>query len=84
MKKFEYVVTNEEGIHAIPASVLAKTSQGFKSNIYLYRGNDKVDMKNLFDVMGLCIKCDTKITIEVEGEDEEIAADKIEELLKSM
>lgn len=84
MKIFEYVITNEEGIHAIPASVLTKTSQEYQSDIYLYRGEQRADMKNLFDVMGMCIKRDTQIRLEIDGEDEEAAMERISGLLKSM
>lgn len=84
MKIFEYVITNEEGIHAIPASILTKTSQEYQSDIFLYQGSHKADMKNLFDLMGMCIKRDTQIRLEIEGQDEEAAMERISELLKSM
>lgn len=84
MRKFEYTITNDEGIHAIPASILTKTAKAYKSDVVLYRGQEKADMKDLFGVMGMCIKKDTPVRIEIDGEDEEQAMDAIVKILKQL
>lgn len=84
MKQFECVIKNEQGLHAMPASILAKTAKGYKSSIVLFRGDEKADMKNLFQVMEMCIKKDTRIRIEISGADEEPAMRKIMERMKDL
>lgn len=84
MRKFEYTIKNDEGIHAIPASILTKTAKAYKSDVVLYRGQEMADMKDLFDVMGMGIKKNTPIRIEIVGEDEEQAMDAMVEILKQL
>ena len=72
MKEFKYVITDAEGIHARPAGEITITKDG-KSG----------DCKKIFGVMALAVKCGNEVTITVEGEDEEAAAAKIEEFMKS-
>lgn len=84
MKKYQYVITEEEGMHAIPASIIAKTAREFKSDITVYCGSEKGNMKSMFDIMGMCIKRDTAISIEVSGEDEEDAMHAIIKLIEEL
>lgn len=84
MRQLEYLVTNEEGLHAKPASFLVKTAQEYQSEIYLYRGDSRADLKNLFETMGLCVKKDSLVRIEIYGEDEDKAMDRIESLLSEL
>lgn len=84
MKIFECVIKNEQGIHAIPASILAKTANDYKSSIMLFRGDEKADMKNLLQVMRMCIKKGTLIRIEINGEDEETAMREIMKRMKDL
>lgn len=84
MRQLEYLITNEEGLHAKPASVLAKMSQRYQSEMHLYMGDKKADLKNLFQIMGLCIKKDTQIRVEISGKDEDDAMECVESLLKEL
>lgn len=84
MKEFECVITSEEGIHATPAGILAKASKGYKSDILLYKGNDRANMKNVFEIMGMRIKKSTHIRIEISGEDEEMAISDIKQLIEEL
>ena len=74
MKEFKYVITDAEGIHARPATMLVKKAAGFKSNINIEAEGKKVNAKGVLGVMGLGAKKGAEITVTVDGEDEEIAA----------
>ena len=81
MKEFKYVITDAEGIHARPAGELVKAAKEFSSKITITK--DGKSGKKIFGVMALAVKCGNEVTITVEGEDEEAAAAKIEEFMKS-
>lgn len=84
MKKINYTVTAEAGIHARPAGLLVKKAASFKSDIKILheqRGNE-ADLKRLMAVMALGVKKEDSIVLSVEGEDEEEAANALEAFLK--
>lgn len=74
MKKFEYVVKDQLGIHARPAGLLVKEAKNFSSKIMLRKEEKEVDATRLMAVMSLGVKKDQKVTVTVEGGDEEQAA----------
>lgn len=81
MKIIEHFVANKEGIHAQPAMVLVYTAKKYSSDITLWKGDKSADMKNMFQVLGLCVRQNTSIRIEISGSDEEAAAEKLAELI---
>lgn len=84
MKEFEFVVTDPQGIHARPAGLLVKEAKKFESNISVFKGARKGDLKKIFTVMALGVKQGEtiKVQVEVEGADEEQAASTVEAFLK--
>lgn len=82
MKNFDYVVTDQIGIHARPAGLLVKAAQGFTSDIKLTKAGKTVDAKKLFGVMGLGVKCNDTVTVSCEGEDEAAACDAIKKFFE--
>lgn len=84
MKKFEYKIKDEIGIHARPAGLLVKTAGRFQSEIIL-KNNDNgktADAKKLFAVMGLGAKCGNVIDVSLSGTDEDEACTAIENFFK--
>ena len=55
MKEFEFVVTDPQGIHARPAGLLVKEAKKFESNISVFKGARKGDLKKIFTVMALSL-----------------------------
>jgi phosphocarrier protein HPr len=82
MKEFEFVVTDPQGIHARPAGLLVKEAKKFESNISVFKGARKGDLKKIFTVMALGVKQGETIKVQVEGADEEQAANTVEAFLK--
>lgn len=77
MKEFICEIKDPVGIHARPAGLLVREASKFKSKITLEKEGKEADAKKLFSVMSLAAKCDDRITVKIEGEDEELAAEKI-------
>lgn len=77
MKEFNYVITDPVGIHARPAGILAKEAKNFQSIIKIEKDGKTADVRRLIAVMGLGIKQGDTIRVTIEGEDEEICFEKI-------
>lgn len=82
MKEFNYVIQDEQGIHARPAGILVKAANEFQSDIQIDKDGKKGDLKRIFGVMGLGIKKGDNVQVIIEGPDEEAAAQKIETLFR--
>lgn len=82
MKLFNYVITDEVGIHARPAGMLVKEAKKYESSVAIVKGEKKADVKKLMLLMSLGVKCGETITVEVEGVDEETAAASLEIFFK--
>lgn len=77
MVKDKIILTNETGLHARPASELAKLAGKFKSTIKLQVNEKTIDAKSILAIMSAGIKYNTEIEIECDGEDEENALSEI-------
>lgn len=78
MKTFSYVVKDEVGLHARPAGMLVKEAKNYTSQIEIKKGEKKADAKKLMMLMTLGVKCGEEITVEISGEDEDVAAVQLE------
>lgn len=78
MKSFTYTITDPVGIHARPAGMLVKQVKNYKSTIIIIKDDKKVNTLKLMALMGMCVKKDDTITVQVEGADEEKAASELE------
>ena len=65
-------IENSEGLHMRPAGVVAKETIVF--------GDKRINAKSLINIISACIKTGAEITFECDGEDEEAAMAKVEEL----
>lgn len=81
MKILEYTFSSEMALHARPTTMLISEANKFKSEIIIIKDNIEVNAKSLISVLSLVVEQGDKITIKIEGEDEEKAAKSIEELL---
>ena len=73
MEQKSYVITDETGIHARPATMLVQTASKFDS--------DKVNLKSIMGVMSLGVGKDAEITIYADGSDETDAIQSITDVL---
>ncbi len=84
MKKINYTVAAESGIHARPAGLLVKQAASFKSDIKILNEENgkEADLKRLMAVMALGVKQGNSVVVTVEGEDEDEACTVLESFLK--
>ncbi|BAH22522.1 phosphocarrier protein HPr [Macrococcoides caseolyticum] len=81
MEQKSYVIIDETGIHARPATMLVQTASKFESDVQLEYNAKKVNLKSIMGVMSLGVGKDAEITIYAEGSDEKEAIDAISEVL---
>lgn len=78
----EVTIRNRAGLHTRPASMLVKTASQFESEVFLRRDNYEINGKSVIGVMTLAAEQGATLTLVVEGEDEEEAADVLAELFE--
>lgn len=77
MKKFDYVIKDEVGIHARPAGLLVKEAKKYGSKITISKDGKSAEATKLMAVMGLGVKCGQSVEVAVEGADEDAAFEGI-------
>ena len=69
----DVTITNKLGLHARPAAMLVKTASKYSSDILFRKGNLEVNGKSIMGVMMLAAEQGSKITVIVDGDDEQEA-----------
>ena len=67
MKSIDITIQDKEGLHARPAGILSKAAKGFESKVTMTKNGKVADMKKIFAVMGLAVKCGETVTIAADG-----------------
>jgi phosphocarrier protein len=83
MKEFDFVVKNEEGLHARPAGILSKEAKKYESTITITneKGKSAVVTK-LIAVMALGVKCGQTVNVKVEGPDEDAVFEEVKKFFE--
>jgi phosphocarrier protein len=76
-------VSNRAGIHARPSALLVQTTKDFECNIYIERGNDRINAKSIMGIITLGAAFRTELKIIGYGVDEEAAVDAVVKLFES-
>ncbi len=85
MFKKEIVIDNKTGLHARPASELVELCSKFESDVTLMNdGEEDINAKSIVSILSGGIYRGTKISLQVEGPDEETAGPQIAELLENL
>lgn len=82
MKEFQYVIQDPIGLHARPAGLLVKQAGAFQSKVTLTCGGKSADARKLIMLMSLGIKQGMEVTCQIEGEDEDTAAETLEKFFQ--
>ena len=81
-----FTVGAEEGLHARPASVLAKECMKFNCDLKLYQGDNRdkaFQPKSILSIMTIGAQKGDVVTILADGSDEDAAISKLTELFES-
>ena len=81
MAKKTLTIINKLGLHARAAARFVQVASGFESEIIVVHGNKEVSGKSIMGVMMLAAGRGSSIQIIANGRDEEIALNKLEELV---
>jgi phosphocarrier protein HPr len=82
MLKSRIKIINRLGLHARAAAGLVRLASGFQSKIRLIRADNRVvaDAKSILSVLTLAASKGVELELQIEGEDERVAAQAIEEI----
>jgi phosphotransferase system HPr (HPr) family protein len=83
MIKKELTIKNKQGLHARPASLLVRTLSKFKSDVFLAKDGIRVNGKSIMGVMMLAAERGSKLEVEINGEDEELAFKALADLIEN-
>jgi phosphocarrier protein len=75
-------VNNQAGLHTRPASMIVRTASKFDSDVYIQKDNYEINGKSVIGVMTLAAEQGAELTLVLEGEDEEAAADALVDLFQ--
>ncbi len=79
--KEKFIIIDEVGIHARPATLLVNTISQYASDAKVYSDGKEANLKSIMGLMALGVKKDSIIEIEINGSDEQEAMDAVENLL---
>lgn len=83
MKERKFIIGNKLGIHARPASEIARITSKYKSEVTLSANNKTANAKSLLMMITLGAKRGTELTLTVEGEDEAEVFDCLRKMIES-
>lgn len=84
MKSMTVTIHDKEGLHARPAGVVTKTAKDFTCKTILNKNGKDADMKRIFAIMGLAVKCGDTLTITCDGEDEDAALEALAKVFETV
>lgn len=83
MTSSKVVVHWREGLHLRRAVNLVRVAQKFRSTIRLKCGGNIADLRSILSVVTLCASVGTTLYVEANGDDEQAAAEAVEQLFSS-
>jgi phosphotransferase system HPr (HPr) family protein len=77
----ERTIVLPDDLHARPAGQFSKAAAGFSSRVVVAAGGKEVDARSVLMVMGLGATKGTEVTVRAEGEDADVAAQTLADML---
>ena len=81
MIKTSVTISNKLGLHARASAKLTKLAGSFPCEVFLARGDRRVNAKSIMGVMMLAAGMGSDVEIETEGADEQAAMDALMRLI---
>jgi len=79
----EFQIKNQQGLHARPASMMAKLTASFDSDIYLKVGVEEINGKSIMGIITLAAAQGSALKVKAIGKDAPEAVEAIGELIES-
>lgn len=83
MVKENFVIENETGLHARPATEIAKIAMKYECDVNLIVNGKTINAKSPLMIMSAGIKSKTELEILCDGEDEKQAIEELKTFLHS-
>lgn len=80
----ELVINNKNGLHARPATLWVQTASRYQSSIRLTKDSREVDGKSLLSVLSLGLSAGSRVSVTIEGPDEEAASGDLARLIAEL
>ncbi|MEZ5631421.1 MAG: HPr family phosphocarrier protein [Burkholderiaceae bacterium] len=77
MIKNDTTISNKLGLHARASAKLTKLAGGFPCDVWIARGERRVNAKSIMGVMMLAAGIGSQVTVETDGDREQEAMDAI-------
>ena len=77
MIKTNTTIVNQLGLHARASAKLTKMAGSFPCDVWISRGDRRVNAKSIMGVMMLAAGIGTEVTLETEGDQEQAAMDAL-------
>ena len=81
MIKTTVTISNKLGLHARASAKLTKLAGSFASDVWMSRGERRVNAKSIMGVMMLAAGIGSTVEIETNGSDEQVAMDALVALI---
>ena len=81
MIKANLTISNKLGLHARASAKLTKLAGGFPCEVWLSRGERRVNAKSIMGVMMLAAGLGTQVELEVNGDQEQAAFDALSAMI---
>ena len=73
MIRTSVTISNKLGLHARASAKLTKTASGFQSEVFISRGDRRVNAKSIMGVMMLAAGLGVDVELDAVGDDEQAA-----------
>ncbi len=81
--KKELIIRNKQGLHARPAALFVQIANKFDARITVKNDQESVNGKSIMGILMLGAENGSKITLEVDGSDAEMAIVELEKIITS-
>ncbi|MCX5711667.1 MAG: HPr family phosphocarrier protein [Candidatus Omnitrophica bacterium] len=81
--KKELIIRNKQGLHARPAALFVQIANKFDSRITVKNDQESVNGKSIMGILMLGAENGSKIILEAEGSDAEVAIVELEKIITS-
>ena len=83
MIQIDHIINNVDGLHARPIAELADIAKKLGTQIFILKGEKITNVENITEVISFGARCGQKITIVVNGYNEDNASELVKEYIKN-
>ncbi len=79
----EVYVKSDAGVHARPAMMFVREAMKYPCEIFIIKDEVEANGKSIMSVLGLAITSGSRLIVRAEGQDEQVAVDKLITLIEN-